>query len=214
MERGRISVETVRYQRLVKCNGRTALRMQQSYPRLVSQGVGAERINRYYKALAERWRMRWEDELGPQACRALAEQEDERPPWEATLDFAVTYNEGDLFSLTVDAYEFTGGAHGHTVRRGDTWQVSSGMPRSLFSFFPDEKPVKRRILAEMIAQAQAMQESGEHLFFDDYQTLMREYFDPELFYLTPEDIAVFYPLYAIGPYVEGFVTFVLGRVEA
>jgi Protein of unknown function (DUF3298). len=205
-------VETVKYQRVIKCHGWPVLRIRQSYPRLANQAAGAERINRYYKALAERWRLRWEEELGPQACEALVEQGEDRPPWEAVLDFTVTYDENDLLSLYMDAYEFTGGAHGHTVRRGDTWEVSEGLPQSLFSFFPGEKRVKRRILAEITAEAQAMQASGEHAFFDDYETLIREHFDAELFYVTAEGLVVFYPLYAIGPYVEGFVRFVVSAV--
>ena len=209
MERAQVSVEVVTYQRRITCEGRTVLCIRQRYPRLTEQGAGTEHINRYYRALAEQWRLRWEEELAPLACEALAEQEEGRPPWEAVLDFTVTYNENDLLSLYLDAYEFTGGAHGHTVRRGDTWEVPEGIPRSLFSFFPKEKGVKQRILAEMTAQAQEMRASGEHLFFNDYEALMRKHFDSSLFYLTPDGVVIFYPLYAIAPYVEGFSAFVI-----
>ena len=210
MERAQVSVEVVTYQRLITWEGRTVLRIRQRYPRLTEQGTGTERINRYYRALAGQWRLRWEEELAPLACEALAQQEG-RPPWEAVLDFTVTYNENGLFSLYLDAYEFTGGAHGHTVRRGDTWELPEGMPRSLFSFFPKEKSVKRCMLTEMTAQAQEMRASGEHLFLDDHEALMRKYFEPSQFYLTPDGVVIFYPLYAIAPYVEGFPTFIVPR---
>jgi len=202
------SVEIVQYQRLFKCDGRPTLTIRQSYPRLTGPGYGIGHINHYYKALAEQWRMRWEEELAKLACEAMAEQ---TAPWEAVLDFTVTYQENGLFSLYTDAYEYTGGAHGHTVRRGDTWELAEGLPRSLFSFFPEEHRPKCHIHTEITAQAQAMQASGDHIFFDDLEALIREYFDPELFYLTPGGTAVFYPLYAIAPYVEGFPTFIIPR---
>ena len=205
-----ISVEAATYRRLIKCEGKLALKIRQRYPKLIGQGAAIEAINRYHKALAEQWRQRWEGELAKLACEAMAQQEgEERPPWEAVLDFTVTYHEDSLLSLYTDAYEFTGGAHGHTVRRGDTWDTAEGLPRSLFSFFPSECHPKRLSLAEITAQTQTMQTSGEHLFFDDVEVLIRENFDPALFYLTPDGVAVFYPLYAIAPYVEGFPTFVL-----
>ena len=57
-------------------------------------------------------------------------------------------------------------------------------------------------------------DSGCSLFDPDWPRLLRRSFDPERFYLTPEGIAVFFPLYAIAPYAEGIPVFLIPYPEA
>lgn len=206
-----VNIKKVTYKRIVKCHGKQALQVSLSYPRLVSEDFGARKINRYYQVSAERWRERWEGELYRQVCQGLEEDITGALPWETAFDFTETYNRDGLLSLYTDAYEFTGGAHGNTVRRGDTWEVATGTPRTLYSFFPGVKRPKQHIIEQILEEARKQNAGGEHLFFEEYETKIREQFDPNRFYLTEQGIAVFYPLYAISPYAEGVPTFFLTK---
>ena len=181
-------------------------------PKLPEDTPGLRRMERYYRQVAEQWKARWEGPLYAQAQAAAGQaRQSSRPfrPWEATLTFTVTYRQEGLLSLYTDTFEYTGGVHGLTVRRGDTWQVPSGIPRTLQSFFPPRARWRSQIYGEIRRQIQARIHSGESLFADDWEQRLVPEFDPERFYLTPNGIAVFYPLYAIAPYAEGIPVFLL-----
>lgn len=208
---GLIPIQPSRWVQQFKQGGCVVLKLSISLPRLVGDGLGVRRINRYYSRLADRWRDRW---TGPLLCRAkeahrLAQGEN-RPffPWEVQADYTVTLQTPERLSLYWEAYEFTGGAHGDTVRHGDTWELPWGAPMPLRCFLP---PKRRRafVLAQVAQQIQAQVDAGEGLYFPQWPALIKSQFDPDRFYLTPEGLAVFYPLYAIAPYAEGIPTFPL-----
>jgi hypothetical protein len=128
-------------------------------------------------------------------------------PWEARLTYQVTCQTEDLLSLSVDAYEYAGGAHGLTTRRGDTWDLPAGLPRTLASFFPPRHPWRRLVLEQVERDIRRRLSSGESWFEPDWQRLIVREFDPERFYCTPEGPVVFYPLYSVAPYAEGIPVF-------
>ncbi len=43
--------------------------------------------------------------------------------YDAVVKFDVTYNEFCIVSLYTDEYEYTGGAHGNTIRTSQTWNM-------------------------------------------------------------------------------------------
>ena len=65
------------------------------------------------------------------------------------------------------------------------------------------------MLEEVARQLRARQASGESRFWPDWERRLARSFDPERFFLTEEGPSVFFPLYALGPYVEGIPTFPL-----
>lgn len=217
MERDKCKVESVNveagtWKQVLKCEGEPVLSFTLRWPKLPEDSAAFRRIGRYYQYAADRWRTRWETCLFASACEELKrarEQSFPFRPWEAALDFTVTYNEKGLFSLYMDAYEFTGGAHGNTVRCGDAWDLNSGMPCTLPMFFPRGSRWRWESIAAVRTEIERQIATGDYMYLDGWYQAAAKEFDPCRFYLTDQGATVFYPLYSLAPYVEGFPAFVV-----
>ena len=194
------------YQRVFRDGERVALTLSQRWPRLEEGGPGSRRVNRYYAALAQRWRERWE---GPLLERAKAAGED-RPAWTASLDYTVTLDRDGLLSLYWDAVEATGGPRPRRIRQGDVWQLPQGLPVALRELLPRRRWWRTPIIEEVRRQIGAQVSAGEAIYYEDWPALVSKRFSPERFYLTEKGPAVFYPMESIAPALEGFPTFLTG----
>lgn len=167
-----------------------------------------ERINvRIFEQQSEFMRYN-KTELFPQAVETYKDSvENGFPirPYEAVLNYAVTYNEKGLLSTYRDNYAYTGGAHGNTVRKSDTYDLSNGAVLPLSAFFHGDSDYQRNILDEILKQA----EQDHEYYFENYAELIVQYFNPESYYLTPDGIAIYYQQYEIAPYSTGIVVFIL-----
>ena len=184
------------------------LTVQARWPRLEGEGPGVRRINRYYDALAQRWKKRW---AGPLLEQAKASQPD-CPPWTAKLDFTVTLFQEDLFSLYWEVSEDVGLRRPRRIRQGDLWRLSQGVPVLLRELFPSARSWRKGVVEEVRRQIQARMETGEAVFYEDWPTLAVRRFSPDRFYLTQEGPVVFFPVESIAPPMEGFPNFLL-RVQ-
>lgn len=206
-----VTVEAETWGETMKHEGTPVLTLSLRWPKLPDDRASFRRISRYYQQAADVWRKRWQTVLYPRACEAVsAAWERSRPfrPWEARGDYSVTYDQNGLLSLRLESYEYTGGAHGVTVLCGDVWDIASGTPRPLYSFFPSARRPKRFLLAEAAKQIETRVASGESLYYSDWARRLAADFSPERFYLTPDGkISFFYPLYTLAPYAEGIPTF-------
>lgn len=128
--------------------------------------------------------------------------------YEAYMEYSITNNENCFLSLYYDKYEFTGGAHGSTVRSSDTWELCCGTHLPLGSFFRPGTDYKSFLIDEMIRQAEIIQRS-QKIYFDEYKSLIMKTFDENSFYLTPEGITIYYQQYDIAPYSTGIVEFTI-----
>lgn len=167
------------------------------------------RVERYYRRVEAAWTARWEKVLYPRACAALrTARAASHPfrPWEARLSAAVTLDTPERLSLYWEASELLDGLHTATLRWGDTWALPGGKPLALGELFPAGFPWRRWVLEEAARQLRARQAAGEARFWPDWEHRLARCFDPERFYLTEEGVAVFFPLYALGPHVEGLPT--------
>lgn len=164
------------------------------------------RVERYFSRCSLLLREQWETVLYPRACQARRDDE-LFLPWRAALDYAVTYWESPLLSLRL---EITHSDQLHRPRRwyvGETWDCAQGRPRLLSSFFPGNRRWRRQLTAQLVEQARQRVNSGETLLRPDCPETVRREFDPERFYLTGEGLALFYPMYLLGPYAEGVPVF-------
>lgn len=130
-------------------------------------------------------------------------------PHEALLQYEITYNLNCHLSLYRDAYTYTGGAHGSTLRASDTWSLKSGERLSLSAFFPPGENYKPLLLKEILRQANAAMQQNPGIYFDNYPALIREHFNEESYYLTPEGLAIYFQQYEIAPYATGIVVFTI-----
>ena len=128
--------------------------------------------------------------------------------YEAYLEYFITYNENCFLNLYFDKYEFTGGAHGSTVRASDTWELCCATHLPLSSFFKPGTDYKRLLIDEILSQAEVIQ-GRQNIYFEDYKALIIKNFDKDSFYLSREGITIYYQQYEIAPYSTGIVEFTI-----
>ena len=169
------------------------------------------RITGCYMARAGRYYRHTCTELYRSAAAELAE--DRRRgypfrPYAAAAGYTVPYNQNGFLSIWTDIYEYTGGAHGNTVRCADTWNLATARRMTLDAFFSGSC-YRRTILSGVAAQIRAHSEKGDAGYLEDWPAGISRYLDERNFFLVPEGIGIFYPLYTIAPYSSGLPVFII-----
>lgn len=210
MDASALPCTTKQWEHTKKWNGKPALALSIRRPAFPDSGK-TTRLERYFARIGEYWQSRWETVLFPEACKALAEATEggtDFLPWQAQLDYTITLWQPPLLSLRMDAVESGPTSRPLRICMGETWDCSSGYPRTLRSFFPAKaRRWQKDLLGSLKEQAAQQLASGESLLDPDCTQIMERTFDPDRFYLTENGIAVFYPLYILGPYAEGIPVF-------
>ena len=172
----------------------------------------SRRIRRYYQLQCRSFLRYCEAYLLPaaaEACRTALEASQPIPKFRAELTYRVTYNEGGLWSLYTQSREQGPGGQTALLRRGDTWDLASGYPVALSALFPRRSGWRRRLLEAVEAEAAQRTAAGVSQYHEGVRRRLRQYFNPQNFYLTGEGLAVFYPMYAIAPAMEGIPVFTI-----
>lgn len=134
-------------------------------------------------------------------------------PYGAFLSYTVSYNENCYLSFYYDTYTYTGGAHGTTIRKSNTFNLKTGREVPLSAFFNNPVTYKRRVLKYITEQAEERENQNPGMFFEDYKSLMRKYFNENSYYLSPEGLVIYYGQYDIAPYAVGIVEFTIPYEE-
>ena len=172
----------------------------------------SRRIRRYYQLQCRSFLRYCEAYLLPLAAaeyRAALAASQPLPRFHAELTYQVTYNEGGLWSLYTQSREQGPGGQTALLRRGDTWDLASGYPVALSALFPRRSGWRRRLLEAVEAEAAQRMAAGVSQYHEGVRRRLRQYFNPQNFYLTGEGLAVFYPMYAIAPAMEGIPVFTI-----
>ncbi|WP_394188795.1 DUF3298 and DUF4163 domain-containing protein [Paenisporosarcina quisquiliarum] len=114
-------------------------------------------------------------------------------------EFEIKTNERQILSLTLTVYSFTGGAHGMTLVKALSFNVTTGKHYELKDLFlPGSDYVKQfsAIIKPKIAE-------WEIPILEEF-TQIREDQD---FYLGDHSLVIYFQLYEISPYVAGFPYF-------
>ena len=175
-------------------------------------GPVSRRIRRYYQLQLRSFLRYCESWLLPQVSaeyRTALADSSPLPHFRAELTYQVTYNEGGLWSLYTQSRERVPGGRAALIRRGDTWDLSTGYPVSLSSLFPRRSGWKRRLLEQAEAEIRRQEAAGAAQYSEGVHRLLRRHFNPQNFYLTAEGLAFFYPMYAIAPAAEGIPVFTI-----
>ena len=172
----------------------------------------SRRIRRYYQLQCRSFLRYCEAYLLPLAAaeyRAALAASQPLPRLHAELTYQVTYNEGGLWSLYTQSREQGPGGQTALLRRGDTWDLASGYPVALSALFPRRSGWRRRLLEAVEAEAAQRTAAGVSQYHEGVRRRLRQYFNPQNFYLTGAGLAVFYPMYAIAPAMEGIPVFTI-----
>lgn len=176
------------------------------FPQFFSQRYAqqARRLNIHYAGEAARRRRYAEARMYPDAVKAL-QAGSAALPFELVTAVDVAYNRACIVSLYTDEYQFTGGAHGMTVRTADNWNLRTGRQFALCDLFPGQRDCEQMILRQIITQIARDPAS----YFENYRELVMQNFDPRRFYLTRDAVMVYFGLYEIAPYSSGIPVFAI-----
>lgn len=200
--------------RTLTYNGTPILTYSISYPKFfcAENKTPLKRINNFFFKKANEFANYCETDLFKEAVSDYKESEKNSYPFhehQADLNYKVTYNETFVLSLYLDRYVFMGGAHGTTKRVAYTFDLKKQDKMNLSEFFMSGTYYTGYILEEINKQIASQLIQNPGIYFEDYETLTKEYFDSKNFYLTPEGMAIFYQQYDIAPYSTGLPTFLL-----
>ncbi len=185
-----------------------------NYPRFCSPDFkeAVNRMNRFYKERAVAFQRYCERVLYRMAVKEYEYSTANGFPvreYEAQVDYTVTYNQNCTVSLYFDEYQFTGGAHGNTLRCSQTWNVQTACRITLAQMFPCGMNYRVFLIRTVNQQIAEQIQNGENYYFDDYEKLVAESFCTESFYLTPAGLSVYFQHYDIAPYSSGIPVFTI-----
>lgn len=169
-------------------------------------------INQYYAAKAHSFLQYARKELYTTAVKQYEFDAANGYPlhtYEAMIRYDITYNQDCIVSLYYDQYEYTGGAHGNTVRSSDTWDVQNGSLITLTDLFGCWVQDRRDIQNEISRQIAQQIDKGFGNYFPDYQKNVSKYFNPHNFYLSCDGIVIYFQQYQIAPYSSGIPEFTI-----
>lgn len=198
----------------LKYKNTTILTYKIAYPEIVSSRyeLGKNIFNNYNKEKAINLESYVKNDLFKDAKELYDFNSSNGYPvmvYEIISEYEITFNEDYIVSLYSDQYEFTGGAHGNTIRSSQNWDLRVGKQLSLSYFYPNNPYYIINILNEINTQIKEQIQAGSNFYFDNYCELVLQTFKLENFYLTPNSIAIFFQQYDIAPYSSGIPVFYL-----
>lgn len=163
-------------------------------------------INKFYREKALQYKKYIEEELLPIAIEQYKASIENNFPYrtfEALQVFKITYNRACILSLYFDRYEYTGGAHGSTVRSSETWNLQRAGRITLDELYTCPGDYRDYLFRQIKLQI----EQDPSIYFEDYEKLMVETFNKNSFYCTRQGIVIYYQQYDIAPYASGIREF-------
>lgn len=194
----------------MKYNGETILTYKIEYPEFKSSfyQMSLVIINAFYKHRALEYQKYYKNELFEMAVEQYKYDIENNLPirmFEALVEFQSTYNKSCILSLYFDQYEYTGGAHGNTIRNSQTWNVQKCSKLMLNQLVHCPINYKEYIIKQVKAQI----EKDPSIYFEDYEKLVVDTFNENNFYCTPDGIIFYYQQYDIAPYASGIREFLI-----
>lgn len=182
------------------------------YPEIIMSKyrLGKEAFNRFNKNKALELEKYSKEELYKEAKELYEYNVANGYPimvYEVVLKYDITYNNKYLLSLYSDEYQYTGGAHGITIRKSQNWNLSTAKQIPLQYFFPNNEYYVLDILKEINKQIEEQIQNGENQYFDNYCQLVIQNLNLDNYYINPNSITIFFQEYDIAPYSSGIPTF-------
>lgn len=207
-------IEKRQLEKELKYNNTTILTYRIEYPEITNSyyEYGKQTFNKYYKEKAIMLQKYINTQLYEEAKETYRYNIEHNYPtmvYDVISVYNVTYNEQQIVSLYENMYQFTGGAHGSTIRTSQTWnlQVAEILPLSYFNYNNPYYIIN--ILKEINKQIEQQIEEGKKQYFDNYCELVLQTFNVENFYILPNTIVIYFQQYDIAPYSSGIPVFLI-----
>ncbi|MDH2881693.1 DUF3298 and DUF4163 domain-containing protein [Bacillus cytotoxicus] len=158
-------------------------------------------LNAYYKNATNRFKKRVTKEA-KKYYEETKHTESSFQPYVANVDYKITLNKLPLLSLYVNYYQYTGGAHGLYTWKANTFDVNKKKLLHLDDLFKKNNAYQDIIRTEIVRQIK----QNESIYFPD---AAEKVINTKKFYyfLDPDYLTVYFPLYEIAPYSSGIPQF-------
>lgn len=180
------------------------------YPQFIGQNPIFHKLNKQYYWNALKKKEYCSNVLYPDAVQAFL-QGSKAFPYEMIVTITITLQIEQIASFYQQEYLYTGGANGNTTRMSQTVNTLTGEILKLCDFFQNTENCETCIKNNIIKQIKTSHDLSN--YFDNYQSLVEETFNPQNFYLTSEGVVVFFALYDIAPHSTGIPTFLIPYFE-
>ncbi len=205
-----VTVNSLILQDIMKYNGVKLLTYRIEYPEFRSAVYrkAAAKMNNFYKDKAYEYERYYRNVLFNMAVEQYKYDMENGYPvreFDAVVEFDVTYNEFCIVSLYTDEYEYTGGAHGNTIRTSQTWNLQEQRTVKLSELFRIQLGYRVYILKIVTEEIQ----KDPSVYFPDWEKLIVQTFNENSFYATYEGIVIYYQQYDIAPYSSGIREFLV-----
>jgi len=198
------TIETIFYMK-----NKEKMKASTAFPQLSgSTPAGIDKINAHFRTDAANQ----QTFIAEQILKPLLEDMPEtNSEYEWKSDYNITYNNAPFISMYSDAYQYTGGAHGLTVRKSENCNAVSGEALSLSEFFPEQSNYEELIKKEIIRQIGMRQKENPDTYFENYPALVGANFKADNYYIKaePERLIFYFQQYEIAPYSTGIPEFVI-----
>lgn len=184
------------------------LRWSLSLPQVKWKGQPMMNIGNYYDTLQEKSSLRVQEELLPMAQerREVADVDGSLfTPFSWEAEYAVARNKGNYLSIKRQTTSFTGGVHEANELAAENWLLRDGdcYLLSIQDILPGAGSPRDLLLDKAVEQAAAKAAEQPDAFFEQYEQLMRDVWQERDWFLTEQAVCLFFPEYAIGPYIAG-----------
>ena len=116
----------------------------------------------------------------------------------ASSYYIVHFQSKNILSVSVFYYQYTLGAHGHTLQKAYNINLKNGEIITLPNLLKDMENNKKLINQEIERQIQL----DTYIYFNSGE-VFKSISDDQPFYIIEEGIVIFFGLYEISPYVYG-----------
>ena len=122
------------------------------------------------------------------------------------------YVNGDVLSIVLEEYSYTGGAHGSSLRCAFNYDLKDGHLLAWEEISADSSTLAKTLKEYIIAQASS-NSYDDYYFFDYYEEYLDSAFGDGTWYFSNEGLTIIYNQYTIAPYAAGIIEFTIPLEE-
>lgn len=121
------------------------------------------------------------------------------------LSFTIESMKNETISILMDGYFYQGGAHPGTFHISQTFSTLTGKRLTLGDVMGLEDNDALEMVFDQVSMA--IENNEDMIYYEEALQTLREYFNPNDFYLKDETLMVYFGTYAIAPYAAGIQYF-------
>ena len=137
--------------------------------------------------------------------------EDETTPWEAKIDSEITFEDAALLTIALDAYIFTGGAHGYSSKRFLNFNKTKNTELENWQLFKDS--LAFRDLAELKFRTKENIPEDKPINYTGFMFEQDSFHLPENIGFTEKGVKLLYNQYEVSSFADETIELVLPYEE-